>query len=1014
MMQFLEAIARRFRAGYADLADFMFVFPNKRAGTFFLNHLRRASDSISVAPMVISIPEFVAELSQRVIDSRLDLLLMLFSEYRKIVGEERARFDKFRAWGEMVLADFNDVDMYEADARKLFKNVSDLRDIRTDFLTDEQREVVREYFGIEDQGISSDTGRFWKHYNGREHHEGDSRSRFAELWQVLGELYENMHSELDKRGLAYPGMAYRIALERLRELGTDALPGVRKVVMVGFNALSTVEFHIFKELAQLHDPKEPSESFGDFYWDRTGPPMADETNSAVHFMRKNIKFFPSRFSIEESDKDTLPDVIKSISSPSGSAQAKIASGIVADIADRVGEKAIDMARLAVVLPDENLLLPLLYSLPQDMKNVNLTMGYSMKLTGAASFVKLLRKLQQRKRPLNGVPHFFHEDVKMVLSHPYTASLGYPGEAVDLRRRVARGHKYLLNTSDFSCASPAIRQIFSDMGLDEDGFVVAHYIDTALQNVADSLQSRANDGSRDSIRLDLSLVSLYRDALARLMNAILKYGIKMSTADIFSLADGLIRGESVRFEGRPLKGLQVMGPLETRCLDFDYVIILSMNERVYPRRLRKGSFIPASLRKDYGLATIRFQESIFAYNFYRMISRAKEVYMIHDARTEGLKSGDVSRYILQLKYLYAPGLLQSAGARFPIMKSDTRTYIRKSDEVMRHLEPYTWEKDGKKLSASALKAYISCPLKFYLEYVKNLREDNEPEEFMEASIIGNVMHGVMQALYTPDPSTRGRLLESPVTITTGRIENLLSEQSKEIDDAIRRMINKEYYHLEDDRASQPLGPEGMVYRDTFRSITERVLRHDLNLAPFDILGTEIDRTVRIRIPDGLTLNMKYIIDRLDTGAVDDDGNRYMRVVDYKTGYFNLEISSMDDIFTSGSGHDALFQLMLYAHLLRQEGTATGPVGMEIYDLRRIGTPVKNAPSTLPKVVVSKGENPAVAGCEEGVIKDFSACDDEFTGRLNAMLCEIMSPEGEFAARPSQTSCLYCPFKSICRR
>lgn len=998
MKEFLMSVASVMTENYSRLDDFIFVFPNKRSGTFFLKYLRSLMKERMVAPRIMTIPDFAEMLSGRVPDTRLDLLFSLFSEYRKIAGKDVARFDKFRAWGEMVLSDFNDIEMYEADASALYRNLANLREIRTDFLTDEQKEVLREYFGVEDFGAGRSES-FWQHYNNGNGGEDESRARFMELWEVLAPLYKAFTENLAERGLSYPGLSYRLALAALAESGTDALPGVRKVVMVGFNALSSVEFHIFKQLLRLRDPEEPSESFGDFYWDCTGAPLADDSNSAVHFMRRNMRIFPSRFPIPQSDGSGLPEVLKCISSPGAAAQAKIASSIIADIRSRAGEKPFDRAKVAVVLPDENLLLPMLYSFPEGMKDVNLTMGYSMKLTSTASFVRLLRKLQQRKRYLQGRLYFFHEDVKMLLSHPFTLMLGEEGEAALLRGRIARSHKYLLEPEDFKGSSDGLRELFVDFGLNPDGFSVGNYIDKSLAAVSAALSAGEQNVQA---KLDIAQIAAYRQSLWQLMDSILKYSIEMSTGDVFSLADSLLRGGSVRFEGRPLRGLQVMGPLETRCLDFDYIIILSMNERVYPRKLRKGSFIPASLRRDNGLATEKFQESIFAYNFYRMISRAKEVYMVYDARSEGLKSGDVSRYLLQLEYLYARGRLVKEAPRFTVTDSAGDVSVRKNENVLPALGLYRTDGEEKRyLSASALKDYIKCPLKFYLSDVRQLREDPEPEEFMEAAMVGNVLHGALQMLYTPDPAQRGVLLEKPMAVTPEYISSLLSGEGGEVKAAVRRMINKEYYRLPDEKLDSPVGSEGKVYSDVMESIVRRVLRHDLRFAPFDMLGTEIKLRTRIPLSDGGMVNVKYIIDRLDTAGRDAEGNPCMRIVDYKTGYFNLKFDEVSDLFSPDKGLDALFQLMLYAYLLKHDLKYSLPIAMEIYDLRRIGTPSAAGISQIP-----------VAGGEK--VTDYHEFETGFAAQIDAFLCEILSQEGEFAATPSEESCKYCPFKSLCRR
>ncbi len=1004
---FLDSVARAYTSEFDDLSEFCFVFPNKRSGTFFLRALSRSLENrCIIAPEVISITDFMTKVSGLNVDSRIDLLFRLYKIYCRLRGKDLVSadtgglldFDSFRSWGETALSDFSDVDNYNVDADALFKNVRDFREISTNFLNDDQLDVLQRYFGYRPR--REDPEGFWKHFEPKKAPGSESpdkidlKESFIFIWQMMAPLYHSLNDELAADGLATTGGAARKALENIRESGRENLPW-KKIVFVGFNALSTCEALIFEALRKLGGfPVDEREAFADFFWDGTGP-VLDGDSDAGYFLRLNRRNFPSpewaeRY-ISLSDVKTLPDTLRVIASPSNAMQAKIAGKCVKEIADSRGEEIIEDARVAVVLPDENLLIPLLYSLPGVVKEVNLTMGYSLKLTSAASFMYHLRRLHIRSRMADGEPAFYHEDLQTFLAHPFSHTLIGSNVIKDIKTYVSEHHLFKVKLSEIAALSQTAAETIDLYSYGTSLTGTIRYLDDLLVRVDAALAGA--DGGIVKSKIERSNISVYRDALRILQRSAMKHGIDMSFSGVFYMVDKLLAGERVTFEGEPLEGLQVMGLLETRALDFEQLVILSLNDSIMPRRARSRTFIPDALRRGYGLPFANYQENLFSYYFYRMISRARNVSLVYDARAgEGLRTGGESRYLLQLRYLYARDKMNYENYRF--LLSDTRsdpTAVEKTPGIMEMLEEFRREGSGRNLSASAIKRYCECPVKFYYEVVAHLKTESEPGEYIDAITQGNIIHETMLALYFPKEMQK-RYLEHPLRVDAPAIESIINDRNRILRE-ITRAINREHFHKKDNELDNPIAGAAEMVADNLTDQVIRILKYDKKLAPFELVGAEVGRTLRWNYAEGEAVNMNYAIDRLD--IQNPEGGRRYRIVDYKTGGSYVEAAEFDDIFNGTLKAKNIFQLMLYANLFNLDRGSDEDMSMAIYEVDKL-----------------EKEGESVPKLEGNAVEGHKSINEAFVSRLNGILSEIFDSGKPFEPTEDPHACAFCNLKDLC--
>ena len=1020
-VSFLESIVLAYADRHKDLSDYLFVFPSRRACTFFLKNLTIAlKGRVALLPEVITMSELVEKVSGRVVASRMDLLFIMYQAYVNLQKSSKEtsiqEFDRFRRWGETALSDFNEVDMQDIDPDEIFKNVKDLREISSNFLTEEQLKVMEEFFGqIYDPATTAKE--FWKDFN--ENKDNELHKKFLPIWQTMAPLYHAFHKALKDRGLISTGGAYRLTADTLEE-GIPSTISAGKIVFIGFNALTRTESRIFDALAS-YMTDDGSEPFADFFWDAVGPVINDRTSAAGRYVLRNLEKWPSPEwalpFISMSEKKDMPEEMKVIAVPSNSLQAKVACDELELMASRIDNSEFDDAKVAVVLPDENLLIPMLYSLPKSVEHVNLTMGYPMKLSQTSTFVSLLRRLLSSRRKSGNSIGYYFRDLEAVLSHPFSQSL-FGNAVTKVKDWIKKHHHSIVNIHDVRDMSEDMSELLSPLADDATPEEAVRWIDTILIRVRESISISGNKMLKANV--DVSNLEVYRVLLRQLLETVKEYDISMQWRTFLSLSDRLISAETVTFEGQPLRGLQVMGMLETRALDFERIIIPSLNERILPAKRRVRTFISDSLRKAYGLPPVNYSESIFAYYFFRMIARAKEVVLLYDARSaEGARSGDVSRYVLQLQYLYAKDRLKLESRSFDISKSDLKpSPIEKTSEIMDLLSSYRDSgPEGRNLSATALTRYADCQIRFYFEHLLRIRTDEESVEYIDAITQGNILHFVMENIYLPKEK-QGHYLENPELIDAPLIQ-AKKKDLKTIDSLIRAGVNKEHFHRKEEHLDTPLRGSTAYVAKVLRSQILNILDFDLRQAPFLLYGVEIAGNVCISIKEGNPVNMRFAIDRLDQSLRNSQSGAVspLRVVDYKTGTVHVQSESMESIFDGDPKGRNLIQLWLYANLFdalpdknlpqnspRPILTLFGedaklpmqPLSLEIYDVNSM----KTGEHTFPKV----------RNIERKLHTELNA---EFLCQLENTLDELFAP-GVFRPTNNLTSCSFCQFKTICWR
>lgn len=1029
MEEFLKTVARHYKEKSCSeaqlngelaslpLSRYLFCFPNRRSGLFFSRHLREAFGGPCCVPAMTTIGELYGKFSQRQVLDRTSLLFRLFHVYDKLSQrKEKETFDQFVFWGDMLLSDFDDVDRYLVDADQLFANVKDLKEIEARFsgLDEAQIEVIRS---------------FWRSFQPeRDYPSGDKHEVFGQTWAILSQLYHAFKENLKADNLAYEGMLEREVVERLKqhekEVGEKGLfedLHFDKVVFVGLTAVSKVDRE-FMSLLKVHGRAE-------FCWDYADPrldPEVSKATSAAFFTKQNLSDFANELSVEELRQGIVPEEQRNVelySVSSGVGQTRQARKILQQWEQTI--PGFDPFRTAVVLPDEKLLIPMLYAVPMD--NFNVTMGYNLKNTPIAAFVGYLSALQQVWKP--STRSFYFRQVLPILSHSFT--LGLSGEkARGLCKQITEQNMNQVPQEVFA-EDPFLRLIFQPLQTAQETLTYLDQIlgllmekaaqDIKLQNPEEpeeigeeqlEMDLFADDTEEGDPQLfadtDYEFFYHYKKTVITLANEVKTSNMHFTPKTLFLLLDKLVAGVSVPFSGEPLRGLQVMGVLETRALDFDNIIILSMNEGVFPAKPSQNTFVPMSLRDAFGMPTQKHRDSVFAYHFYRLIGRAKNLSLIYDSRTDGMQTGEESRYVKQLRFLMGHDDLVAKTVKGDIGIISPNTFqVNKSQEVLNLLNLCVGAEGTHYLSASSLKYYIDCPLKFYLSFARQLHEDDEVNEGVDSILFGNILHDAMQKLYA---ECEGREIQASM------IDTFLNSPSVIEKTIARSFVDILKIHLnEGETPESKIEGYNLLIAQILCNYVKETLRHDKKQCPFVYLASEQSQRFLYPINDQLSVKIKCIYDRLDQIG----GTDTVRIVDYKTGNSShgakLVFPSIEDLFQPGSkGSKEAFQVMLYSLLLEHASAS---------DLRKMH--LKKTPDhIMPNLYFVRDFGPrnnvttylSIKESRNDVtpILDFTPFRKEFDALLKKQIAEIFDPTVPFRQCEDVNTCKNCPFNNLCKR
>lgn len=962
MKPFLYQVATLFYQQYgAEIHRLAFVFPNRRAGLFFQKYLSEISERPLFSPSILTINDLFMQLSGKHPADKIQMLFRLYELYKQRSGSSES-FDEFIYWGEMLLNDFDDIDKYMVDARMLFRNVSDLKSLDDDFnyLSPEQVQAIRS---------------FWSSF----YPKGDSpnQQHFLELWEILYDLYAGLRTSLVKDGCGYDGMIFREVVEQLEKESMSDF-SFDQVVFVGLNALSVSEERLLLALQK--------KGVADFYWDYVGPWVTDPDNKASFFLERNLRLFPSRMQLPVTEP--VQAEIRVMGVPSAIGQAKQVYPILQALADEQQLTDESALRTAIVLPDEHLLVPVLNAIPEAIQYINVTMGYPLAGTPVAALMEYILTLQKNIRYIDRVPVFYFRDVLPILNHQYVMAAA-PEEVSQLVKDMTAGNRIYVHAADLN-RHELLSILFTPVQNTEE---LSDYLIHVLEALNACLRNnRPNPDDEEMISnstqttadIEQEFIFHYFATVNRMKEVMREAKIEMRLDTYFRLLKRMTDLITIPFEGEPLSGLQVMGVLETRALDFDRLIILSMNEGIFPLKKAANSFIPYNLRRGFGLPTYEHQDSVWAYHFYRLIRRAKQVTLLYDTRTTGLQTGEVSRFVHQLRYHYQYPLIDELVVYDVASSAVPPISVQKTAEVEKLLSDFL-SGGPRALSASAINTYLDCPLKFYFSVLEQIQEEDEITETVERDVFGSILHKVMEDLYAP---FKGKLV-------TADLLKLLRKDQPLLTGTIARAFAELFFKSP---VVRPLEGENFLTGEMIRKYAEKILEQDARFTPFHYIESEKKVRATITLSDKRVVQLKGFIDRVDSL------DRVLRIVDYKTGSGKLEFESVEGLFDKEAKDrpKAVMQVFLYAWMYQQLPEYTGmPIQPAIYYLRTLFQR-----SFDPVVEQKKGRGKA------DKVNSFQEFVADFEDKLRQCLDEIFNLDIPFTQTETGKACAYCSFRGLC--
>ena len=980
---FLEYVAEDIIGKYGtDLSRIAVVFPNKRAALFLNEHLARIAGQPVWSPAYITISDLFRQHTDLKPADPIKLICDIHKSFTKCTGIDET-LDHFYGWGQLLLADFDDIDKNMADADSIFCNLKDIHELDDiSYLDDEQKEMLKRFFA----NFSDDI-------------ESELKKRFLSLWSHFGDIYHDYNRRLTEQGIGYEGAIYRkVASEETLHLKYD------KYLFVGFNLIQKVERVLFSRLMKEGKAK--------FYWDfdeyymptARAQQSASVPNNTASFAAY-LTDFPNE--LDNTDRDIYanmrrPKRIRFISSPTENAQARFASNwLLENDRYKAGRKT------AVVMCDESILLPIMHSLPPEADKVNITSGFPLAMTPVASLVMLLFDLYTlglRKKGTAFNPHY----LKKLMAHPYARHL----QEVHLKEmndvHLKGVHLSQVHQPNSTSAQPTTQH--STFNTQHS---ILHHIASLVKQVGIATKQEGDALTQESVFRMFTILN----RLAALADS---GDLLVDNTTLRRLVSQLVGAASIPFHGEPVIGVQIMGVLETRNIDFDNVLLLSCNEGNMPKGVNDSSFIPYSIRKAHGLTTIDNKVAIYSYYFHRLLQRARDITIAYNNSTDNGHTGEMSRFMLQLLVESGQKIdhysLTAKNQPTPLMPKA----IEKDETALSKLEEMS------RLSPSAINTYIRCKLAFYYQYIAHIKEPDSDPETIDNRMFGNIFHRAAYLIYKDITD------HSPV-IEKAHIQAYLSNRK-----LLASVVDRAF---EEEECKTNNGLQ-IINREVIIEYITKLLKIDQLLCPFSILAMEEEAKVYTSLsfttspshhlttspggalvssaptklnPSGgalvssaptkqYNLTIGGIIDRLDAVTDKQTGKRRIRVVDYKTGNKpSSAIKSIEEVFDPkniASKHSNYFlQAILYSLIVsrsKEWNAANDPVSPALLFIKQAATNDYD-----PTLCIDKHP-----------ISDVTLYEEEFLTKLKETVADMYSPDAAFTPTDDRKKCELCPYRMLC--
>ena len=982
MKAFLKIVAKDMLEKYGtDMSDIAVVFPNKRASLFLNNYLAQLAHKPIWTPTYITISDLFRRHSDLKVADPIKSICDLHKTFVKCTGIDET-LDHFYGWGQLLLADFDDVDKNMVDAKQLFANLSDIHELDdVSYLTDYQKEMIRKFFS-----------------NFSDDHNSELKKRFLQLWCHFYDIYTEFNQRMTEQGLAYEGALYRSVVSN------ESIEfRHKKYLFVGFNMMQVVELNLLNRLKK--------QGKAAFYWDYDQYYM-DGNNEAGHYIRQYLPYYPNELA-EYPQQEIYNNMTKNkdityISAPTENIQARYVNSWLKE------NGRYKMGRnVAIVLSDESLLQSVIHSLPQEVESINITIGYPLQQTPFYSLIQQLIQLQGIGHPKQGDTYRLHY-VLIALRHPYTRYISEKYTKLlaklDEQKRFYPSRDFLSMDGDEGLTLLFRNLEEATASQDEYNRKLITYLLDVLRTIGTHAKE-LND--------PLFHESLYRTytLLNRLQDLIIAGDLQVDIITLERLIQQLIQTTSIPFHGEPAEGIQVMGVLETRNLDFDHILVLSCNEGKLPKGVNDSSFIPYSLRKAYGLTTVENKVAIFAYYFHSMLQRAHDITLTYNNATEDGQSGEMSRFMLQMMVESQHSIKRKTLVAGQKPLRPAYSDAQKTDEVMAVLD------NIKMITPTFLNTYQRCQKQFYYKYVKGLLEPDEiDEDEVDNKIFGNIFHRAAELFYytfaskddiATDDQGKQQLIR-PIVITADNLDHALKDTSlvyRLVDQAFR----EELFKVSSSDYHPKYNGLQLINKEVIASYLRQLITIDRRQAPFTIIGMEIvvSTTLGVATARGQKLfRIGGFIDRLDSVAASGNpsalGNlaERIRVIDYKTGRSRTSHpKDIEEVFSTqplaiGKHNDYYLQAILYSLIVKNDrryNPAQEPVSPGLLFIQNAGADDYDPTLKLGKELLT----------------DVAPLEAEFTDHLRSLLADIYDPALPLKPTEDKKRCVFCPYAALCK-